>query len=342
MRSYLVLSLSFCMMFAVGCSDDPSDTGGTGGTAGSGGTAGTGGAAGMGGSPMGETKEISLGCANSSPIGAQSILSADLTVASGPVAASQEFDAVVSGTATFPESFLDAAQGLVPGGLSRATLVDLKYIVQVRSGATQVGGDATGVPLAADPSQLTPGLVRLCNFPPDQECTVGTDCQGTICNPESIIVDVPKTDVQAECQALDTEQRPTCDSSAAACVNDGDDCCTKDDQFLLNGFCVSGALDVPLLAATQTYMADASGDVLFGWADTGLSNNTFDSMTNLYTIPKPTVATPTEQGLKVNAGLTVGIECVMGVDEGEDPLDSDNTLVGLTPDEDLIAIPITE
>ncbi len=313
-RSYVVLSvgLSLGLMLAVGCSDDGTTTTGTGGTAGSGGMAGG-----------EESQVLSLGCANSSPIGAQSILSAVLTVAAAPVGG-QEFDAVVSGTATFPESFLDAAQPLVMGGLSQAKLTDLAYIMQVRSGATPSGA-ASNVALAADPSQLTPGAVRLCNYPTDQVCAADGECSGGVCNEAIILVDVPTSDDCAAgglCEGLNK-------------TGDGSQCA-------LNGFCVTGPLDVPLLPVTASFTADASGDVLFGWADVGLSNSTFDPGTQQFTIPKPSALNPIEQGLKVDAGLVVGIECVMGVDDGEDPLDAANTLVGLTPDEDLIAIPITE
>ena len=80
--------------------------------------------------------------------------------------------------------------------------------------------------------------------------------------------------------------------------------------------------------------------MLFGWAETGLDNSTFDAMTNLFTIPKPNTANPIEQGLQINAGLVVSVECVMGVDEGLDPEDAENDLVGPTPDMDLISFPI--
>jgi len=266
-------------------------------------------------------KEISLGCANSSPLGAQSILSAVLKVTAGPIGASQEFDATLSGTATFPEAFLDAAQDLVPGGLKQAVVPDLKYIVQVRSGATG-GGD--GVGLGADGANITPGLTQFCQYPTTTICTQDSDCVVPPCNDPVVLVDVPTSDDCAPggvCDGLGKAIDPT-------------------SQCELNGFCVTGDLDLPLLEVTQAYTAEATGDVLFGWADQGLTNNTFDDMTNLYTIPKPNTADPIQQGLQVNAGLVVAIECVMGVDEGEDPEDAENDLVGLTPDEDLISFPI--
>ena len=323
-RSYvgLGLGLSLCLMLAVGCSDS-GDTGtaGTGGTAGSGGVGGTG-----GGETSIVSKDISLGCANSSPIGLQSILSALLTV-EAPIVISGggDFDAEVSGTAGFPESFLDAAQSVVAGGLKQAKLTDLAYIVQVRSGATPNGSDSN-VALAADPSQLSPGLTQFCTYPTSTICTEDSDCIVAPCNDAIILVDVPTSEdcaVGGVCDGLDKADGPT-------------------SQCGLNGFCVTGGLAVPLLPVTETFTADASGEVLFGWADEGLDNSTFDEMTELFTIPKPSAAAPIEQGLKVDAGLVVSVECVMGTDEGPEPGNEENDLVGLTPNEDLISFPITE
>jgi len=340
MRSYLGLSLglSFCLMFAVACSDDDG-TGGSGGTAGTGGSAGTGGAAGEGGAggtpAVGETivKEISLGCGNSAPIGAQFMLGAELSVtAPAAISPSQEFDASLSGTGILPAGFLDAAQGLVLGGLKQAVLLDVKYVAQVRSGATIVGssGDVPGVALEPDASMYSPGLTQFCTYPPTTICTTATeddDCVVAPCKDAVILVDIPFSEDCAPGGACDDLGK--LEGATSQCA--------------LNGFCVTDGLTLPLLEVTQAYMAEASGDVLFGWADEGLDNNTFDSMTNLYTIPKPPSGAggdPLDQGFRVNAGLVVLVECVMGVDEGEDPMDAENTLVGLTPDTDLISFPI--
>ncbi len=340
MRSYVGLSvaMSFCLLFAAACSSSDGDqgNGGNGGDGGTGGgMGGVGGDGGMGGTGgvdgIEKIKVISLGCANSSPIGFQSILSAELSVtAPDPVAASSEFSASVGGTATFPESFLDAAQAVIMGGLQQAELEELQYIAQVRSGAT--GDD---VMLAADVDALTPGLVVGCAIvPEDGPCDPANDVDpedpnmgNTDCQPvfegngclSRILVDVPTSD--------DCAPDGVCDMLGKA---------GPESQCDINEFCVTGDLDVPLLATTQSYTADATGPVLFGWADTGLSNNTYDETEMLYTLPKPIATLPVEQGLKVNAGLVVSIECVMGVDGGEDPMNAENTLVGLTPDGELI------
>ena len=332
MRSYLMLCLGLCLTLSVGCSDSDGTGGtggGTGGTGGAGGDTGMGGGEGGGGGDGGSDgttieKELSLGCANSSPIGAQSILSATLEVTAGTITGGEEFDAVLAGTAGFPESFLDAAQALVPGGLSQAIVADAKYVAQVRSGASVDAGEDAGTVLLPDGENLEPGATRLCNFPTDQVCAADDECAGGVCNDPVLIVDVPISD--------DCDPDGVCDGLGKL---EG-----ETSQCALNGYCVTGALVVPLLPVTSSYMADASGAVLVGWADRGLSYNTFDEDTQLYTIPKPNASEPIEQGLKVNAGLVVSVECVMGVDEGVDPEDEENDLVGYTSDEELISFPI--
>ncbi|MFW2388444.1 MAG: hypothetical protein ACN4G0_08910 [Polyangiales bacterium] len=272
------------------------------------------------------SRALSLGCANSTPIGEKSVSSAVLNVAAGPVLAGQQFDARLSGTVRFSELFLDAAQQLFPGGLRQAALEELRYLVRARSGATLVGGSGAvpSVALDADADAITPGEVRLCNFPVDQECTQGSDCAGTICNPPVILIDLPTSD--------DCAPGGVCDALGKATG--------PNSQCVLNGFCVTGGLDIPLAETTASYTADPSGEVLFGWADQGLANSTLNPTTNLFDIPKPSLFDPVEQGLRAEVGLTIGLECVMGIDAGEVPTNPQDRLIGLTPDADLISFPI--
>jgi hypothetical protein len=271
------------------------------------------------------TETISLGCSNSSPIGLQSILSADLTVCAPEIAGGASFEATLSGVATFPVSFLDAAQDVVNGGLRQAILTDAAYIVQVRSGATQDDGE-NGVRLEIDPEQVSPGLTQFCTYPPTTVCTADSDCTVPPCKDAVVVVDVPSSD--------DCEAGGVCDMLGKA---DG-----ETSQCGKNGFCVTGDLNAPLKPTDASFTADASGEVLFGWADQGLSNSTYDEMTMLFSIPKPNALAPIEQGLKVDAGLVVAVECVMGTDLGPEPGNEENDLVGLTADEDLISYPIVE
>jgi len=379
MRSYLVLGLSLCLMvWGLGCADDENGTGGDGGNGAVGGDGGDGGdgggtggmggggTGGMGGGGTGgmgggePIKTITFGCANSFN-GAISIIPGELVTEVGAITGGEEFAANLSGTLFFPEAFLDVAQGVVPGGVSQATLIEAQVIVQARQGATLVEGtggsggaggvggsggsggmggmggsggmiaaalvpkglEVPGVTLPPDVEALEPGLVGTCTFPEDTSCDPAMDnmdgsnpaCEPVVPeNPciSSIVVDVP---ISEDCAA------------GGVCETLG-----KSDQCDNNGFCVEGDLSLPLLATEAAYIADPTGTILFGWADMGLGNSTLGP-NDIYEIPLPSAANPIEQGIKVAVGvITVGIECVMAVDvDGE---------AGLTPDEELISIPI--
>lgn len=375
MRSYLVLGLSLSLLtLGLGCSDsDDNGTGGSGGSAGTGGSGGSAGTGGTGGSTGGTGGNpdqctgdgvlgITFGCANSFT-GQISIIPADLNVGveTVPIAGGSEFGATLGGTVFFPEVFLDVAQGVIPGGVREATLADAKVIVQVRSGATEsaggggMGGDGgaggdggmgggggaagmvsqslvpkgvetPGVVLLADIDALVPGLVTSCEFVPEDTCDPSLDnpdgsnpdCipvfPDNTCN-ASVLVDVPVSE--------DCAPGGECDSLG------------KIDQCDDNGFCVNGDLSLPLEEVEQLYQADASGAVLFGFADMGLANNTLGP-DDIYDIPTPNVSNPLEQGVIVAVGsIVVGIECVMAVE-----ITGEETQAGLTPDGDLLSCPI--
>lgn len=361
MRSYLSLSvlLSFCLMFVVACSDENNNGGG-----GDGGGNGGGGAGGSMG-PGVETRAITFGCSNNATA-AISIIPGDLRVDVGPdpIAGGSSFTANLTGSLSLPEGFLDVAQGVIPGGVRSAELLSGQAIVQVRSGATQDGGEAIGVILGADISQLDPGEVSLCEFSlascsvtttqacdDDNPCPDGETCEGPFdpdtkqcdqannnadgSNPEClpfvadgpecqdpvVIAEVPTQDgtpnSDGGCtQPAPLEPVPDCDCSACAALDTAPDT-TKLEQCELNGFCVTDGLDLQLLAVDQAYTADASGDMLFGWGDEGLSGATLDADTGIYDIEQGTVET-LEQGIAVDAGLVVTVSCVMAVDSAGD------------------------
>ena len=335
MRSYLGLSLSLCLMFTVACSSSDGGGGGVGGGGGSGGGGGQAPSEGV------QAKGITLGCSNNITIDV-SILTGELQVDSGPITASQEFVATLSGTESFPEVFLDAAQSVVPGGVRVAQLVDSKTIVQVRSGATEVNGDGgiDGVTLVPDLATLEPGATSFCDFSQgtcstttatlctlDAECPAGETCTGFIgdgvnnkpCDQADDNADgsnpacLPALPDGPVCQdPVILVAVPTSEDCAA-----GGECDQLDKavQCMLNQFCVTGDLEIALEAKEQTYMAEASGSVLFGWADQGLTGPTLDAATGLYTLPQTSLGEPLEQGLQILAGaLGVKVGCVMAVD----------------------------
>jgi hypothetical protein len=146
----------------------------------------------------------------------------------------------------------------------------------------------------------------------DADCPTGENCFNTDCMP---FIVSPMLGVNF-CDTLILVDVPTSED----CATDGVcDALGKlegaGSQCNANGFCVTGDLAVALKPAEQTYTADASGDVLFGWADQGLTNSTLDPDTGLYSIPQQMMGGSVEQGLSVNAGgIGVLLACVMAVD----------------------------
>jgi len=216
------------------------------------------------------------------------------------------FDASFDGIGVFPEFFLDAAQAVVPGGVDVAELVDIVSTVQVRSGAT--GPD---VALLADLGSLDPGPTRICNFPFDQVCTADGECLGGVCNPPVNLATLPNS---TDCSA-----GGVCDTLGKLATQ-----CTP------NGFCITGDLVIEFEeSAPISYTADASGSVLFGWADQGVPDltlcpaaapNCTDAWMpdGCYDLPTAVFANPTAPiGIRVNAsGLFVPIQCAGGTAGG--------------------------
>jgi len=244
---------------------------------------------------------VQVGCTNS-VTAAQSPFPWTLSVdVAEPVIGGGSFDAVFDGIGIFPEFFLDAAQGVVNGGVQEAILEGFAATVQIRSGAT--GPD---VELGADLGALVPGPTRFCNFPANQICTADGECLGGVCNPPVNLATIPTSS--------DCSPGGVCDTLgklASQCPN---------------GFCVTGDLVVELAASAPTsYTADASGNVLFGWADQGVPGLSLCPAAapacqdawmpdGCYDLPnKGYAASPAPVGIRVNVNnaLFVPIDCAM-------------------------------
>jgi len=284
----------------------------------------------MTGTDLPQTQVVPVGCTGN-VTSAQSplpfILSVDVPT---PIFGGAAFTAGLDGVGFFPEFFLDAAQGVVCGGLRTAQLVDFVATVQVRSGAT--GAD---VPLLIDLGTLSPGPTSFCNFPSEQTCTVGTDCLGGICNPPILLQDLPVLDgtplVPNGCDA-DTSLCPIpgppdpaeCDCSPCNALGGA-----KIAQCADNGFCQNGSLVLQMQSAIGNYVAEATGPVLWGWADQGVPGLSIcpvgsdcgvvpGRVDGCYQLPTASFADPVPPiGIRVNAGgLAVPIQCAMGEDGG--------------------------
>jgi hypothetical protein len=272
-----------------------------------------------------QSKDVTVGCTNN-VTGDVSILTFTLDVDPGLMSANTAYTASLDGVAAFTESFLDAAQAVVPGGVSFAQLFDLAATVAVRSGAA--GGD---VLLGPDTSSLS----NLCELT-DTPCDPANDINGGVdgnsdCVPVGFfnlcqqgfatipVIDGIPNSAGGCTQAPVGTPVPNCDCSACQALDptgcragDPDVPCTKGDQCALNGFCVNGDLTLELAAETGSYTAGPSGTpTLFGWFDD-------DQPPGLLSLPAAVFAAPTPPvGLRVSAGgLFVALQCLMGEDSG--------------------------
>jgi hypothetical protein len=91
----------------------------------------------------------------------------------------------------------------------------------------------------------------------------------------------------------------------------------KSAQCTANGFCVTGGLPLPLQGANGTYSVAPSGQMRFGWDDA--STGATVGVDGTWTLPAAIFTAPTgPNGLRVNAGgLSVALECTMGVDSND-------------------------
>jgi hypothetical protein len=263
------------------------------------------------------TKLITLGCTNNVTTDV-SILSYELTVTTDPLIAGATVPVTYSGTARFPEPYLDSAQA-VPGGILSADLIDARATVHVRSGATASDVTLTGPTLPATCAISETSCDPANDLPSIPGSSANTDCvpMGTF-NPCQHIVSFP----------ISTDCAPggTCDLLG------------KISQCEYNGFCVTGPLDIPLQDVDTTITPDASGEVLFGWDDqsTGATLNPDGT----WSLPPAIFTAPSgPNGIKINSdGLSVALNCTMAVPSdgplGTNPPVPDQS--SPTPDSELI------
>jgi hypothetical protein len=300
-----------------------------------------------------QSATVGQGCTNSVTT-AQSPFPYTLSVNNVPaVIGGAPFTADLDGIGIFPEFFLDAAQGVVPGGVDQAILEDLLATVQVRSGAT--GPD---VGLTADIGALVPGPTSFCTYPPSTVCTVDGDCIVPPCQPPVNLATIPNS--------TDCSVGGVCDLLGK-----------NASQCLLNGFCVTGDLVIELQEQTGiAYTAAATGPVLWGWGDTGVANLLTcpdvastecgvapGRIDGCYDLPNAVFSNPLVvpgSGIRVNVAgaLFVAIECAGGSDGGQcasgegclvdgdcatapcTGVGVDDDIICPTPDSALIACPV--
>ena len=265
---------------------------------------------------------LEMGCTNNVTADI-SILPFELTVDPSAIGGGQSVPVDLAGIAVFSETFLDAAQGAVPGGVQQADLVNLAATVQIRTGGTMANTKLTNAPLA------TTCLITqtACN-PANDGASVPGSQPNTDCVP---------TGTFNPCQALVSLPTSTDCAAAGLCDSLG-----KSAQCGTNGFCVTGGLPLPLAPVSTSFTAAASGIVNFGYADQGTGATVNPNGT--YALPAAVFTAPEALNeIKVNAsGLSVALICTMAVDsggpDGTNPPVPDQS--SPTPTADLISFPI--
>ncbi len=272
--------------------------------------------------PPAQTRSLTLACTNS--VTPQlSFLSFDLTVDPTPVVSSTTLTVDFDGVAELSEAFLDTAQSAVVGGVDKANLLDLQATTHLRA-----GGGGADVTLLSEPIAFT------CEF------------DGAPCDPVNDSPSIPGARANSDCVptgAFNPCGRFVDVPTSADCAPGGicDGLGKLGSQCTLNGFCVTGPLQLPLAAATQPYLAAASGNIRFGWDDAS-TGATLD-VDGTWILPAAVFNDPTgPNGIRVNAGgLAVALECTMAVDSN-DPVHGVG-VVGKsspTPDSLLVNFPI--
>jgi hypothetical protein len=289
---------------------------------------------------------------------AQSPFPNQMTVAvNEPVFSGAAFTADISGIGAFPQFFLDAAQSTVPGGVRSAIVEGFNATVEANNGTGQIL-------LQADPDAVTPGLTRFCNFPPDQICTMDSECLAMVCFDPVLVVEVPISEDCGTGGVCDGLGQGFTDGPAAQCnITDPPE------------FCVTGDLAVPLFApgGPQALTAGASGDVVFNWAEDPVTITCPDATTqapacingggggtvpdgafilpaSIYGDPVGTPASVGLNGIRLNVAgaLFVALQCNPGQDGGSCSTTTDSgclvdadcpgaeTCVGIGVDDDII------
>jgi hypothetical protein len=265
--------------------------------------------------PPAQTKSITVGCRNNVTADV-SMLPYSLIVDPGVILASSAVSVSYDGIAEFAEAFLDAAQGAVPGGVTKANLVNILATTQVRSGGTFPN-------------------VGLVNEPVPYECLLADTGPGAQvpCNPANDAASVPGSRYNTDCGAPAIPQNgcgrivyvPVSSDCSVGGVCDGLGKGPGTSQCDTNGFCVTGGLPLPLQAQASNGTAGASGQILFGWFDspTVCPPNFPNQGTTTCSLPAAVFTNPIGPiGLKVNAsGLSVALECNQAADG--DPTDAE-------------------
>ncbi|MGB5697239.1 MAG: hypothetical protein WBM46_16395 [Polyangiales bacterium] len=251
----------------------------------------------------------------------------ELTVNPGPIVGGEAFGAVFRGVVIVDRTLLNLSETLVAGGYTRSNVLDLKATVHVRAGVAPGGTDVVLRPVPVD---------RTCRYDDNGAEGVGAgpfpQCSKDSDNPDGS---------NENCTGLGGVPDPNNPCGEFYALEISDDCapgglCDNLDQAARDacgswGFCVSEASEFLVEGAVEGYVANGSGEVLFGWADenTGAEFDETGGSDGIWVQSMPVfedAAGP--NGFRTTAGdEDFAFECTMGV--GTTPLER-------TPDNDLI------
>lgn len=289
----------------------------------------------MPGSPIDpdpKTDDLTVVCTYDVLPGFRSTLPWELTVDPAPIEEGGQFSARFEGVALFPESFLDTAQGVFEpqGGIKEVNLLGVRATVVAYAGATGAPAVLTETPLPyqcalEDPPGTRPPCDPANNLPGGPGLVGNTDCQPeSEANPCGRFFPLPTSDDCAEGGVCWNVGR---DVPGSLC-EDNEFCKeAAKTQCATNGFCITGALRVPMESAVQEYVAGSSDEVLFGWHEPDRGRE-WALLPPLFQVP----IGPNALRFYVSS-LPVAMECLLGMDKGD-------TEVGRTPDSELIAFEV--
>ena len=251
----------------------------------------------------------------------------ELTVdAAEPIQAGKMFTVTLGGAIVVPAINIDAGQTLIAGGFHEVNVVDGKATVHVRSGA--VGADQV-LRIAPIPYVCAIGETE-CDPDHDLEGTPGlrgnSDCQ-------------PESDFNPCARMLPIPTSSDCDPGGLC------DSLGKSGQCMVNTFCVTGGVRVPLEEITAQYVAEADAtEVLFGW-DEGtwdLDEDRCWSTPELHHAPFEAYEEPMgPNAFRITAPVfPVAMECTMGIASERCITGESDEGARWAPDSRLVALPI--
>ncbi|MDH3655520.1 MAG: hypothetical protein OEN21_14730 [Myxococcales bacterium] len=305
--------------------------------------------------PDPKARRIQLACSDNLPPRPNapgfSLLAWELSVSPSPIPSGTEFGFGLTAFAGFDEFFLNVAQHLVPGGVSRVNVLELQATVRVRRGAK----DPEPIALTLD-SQSIPWTCRYDNngnaghsgdFP---SCSPGKlnpddsndDCTGLggLAQPDNPCGQFQKIPTSTDCEpggACDVQGNPFPGLELSPL-----ELCET------NGFCVVGPVEVELRGEKEGYVAADSGHVLFGWDDvsTGAELDETNGPNHGTWILPPAVFGEEvgPNGMRSKVGdVEIALECTMAISSWNPVVEgSRDQRSAPAPDHMLISFPIQE